>query len=138
ESDDAERDDRRGMSEGHGSSEDGRVARRPALAYEVSRDDRLPVAGAERVRGAPHHGGEQGECDESGRQVLSGDQAGEAGGRRRRAGNSFYHGFCLRGWWRSFAGTGLEPEAGLAHVERAAELLLRVGRELLALVPLRH
>ena len=77
ERDEPEREDADGVRRRHDQPERRGVPRRPALADEIGRDDRLAVAGRERVRGAPEEGEPERDEDDADAEVVLRDQARE-------------------------------------------------------------
>ena len=94
ERDEAEREDPRGVCDGDDAAQEHRVDRAPARADEIPGDDRLAVAGCERVRSTPERGDEQRHEDHADREVAVRDQRLEAPAlvlRRGRAGELGRH-----------------------------------------------
>ncbi len=74
----AEREHAGGVGRGRDQPEQRRVPRCAARADEVGGDDRLPVAGRERVRGAPEERERERAEDHERAQMLPADERGEA------------------------------------------------------------
>ena len=119
----AQREDPRRVGDGDDAAEVDGVAHGSALADEVGGDDRLAVAGAERVRSAPEEGEGKREED-AGRAQVARDERLEARAVLLRNG---------RGELRRHTGrvAGLDPGARLRDRERAGEPVLGICAQLL-------
>ena len=84
ERDEAEREDTDRVRDRDDPAEQERVSRLAARADHVAGDDRLPVAGRERVRSAPEHCDEERDEHEADAQLLLGDERSETALVRRR------------------------------------------------------
>ena len=112
------------------AAERERVADLPARADHVGGDDRLPVAGCERVRRAPEERQGEGEDDQPGREVVAADQRleavravlrGRTGAERR---------------WDACSATWLDRRIGGGRVGRVAQEVPGVRAELVADAPI--
>ena len=103
------------------------MSRLAARADHVAGDDRLPVAGCERVRSAPEHRDEERDEHEADAQLLLGDERREAAlARRRRSTRGL--GRAVERRRHTGLGSRLERRLRARHLERALEQILRDRR----------
>ena len=136
ERDEAEREDAGRVGDRDGGAEQDGMPRRALRADEVARDECLAVPGRERVGRSPEGGDQEREQDHAGREVAARDEAREAG-----VGNPVGSLQCLAGGRhrrRAFLVPGSERCGRGGDVERAVQLILGIGAQLVARRRRRH